>query len=314
VWRDTASLWPGEDWAAKIRQAITQDALVFIACFSRESIAREKTYQREELLLAIEQLRLRRPGEPWLIPVRFDDCVIPNLDIGGGRMLASIQRIDLFGESTDENTERLVATVQRLLKRHSISANSTATQSQPTSNESATVPGRAPSTPRRSPFALRSVHRLTSIAIGGAIAVVVAAVTVSIYADNSGAPGRSQTNSSRTTPAASVGPQQLSSLYSFMVNVPPAAFQESATRPQAITEVIGELNQQLAAKHLQHRKAADVTVFASGPISGIGLAMSTANYVLHILYERDPIFAKATGQGYWSGQGDGFEFQIRFFS
>ena len=34
VWRDTADLWPGEDWRAKIRQAIVDGALVFIACFS----------------------------------------------------------------------------------------------------------------------------------------------------------------------------------------------------------------------------------------------------------------------------------------
>jgi hypothetical protein len=28
-WRDTAGLWPGEDWRAKIRHAITDNALVF---------------------------------------------------------------------------------------------------------------------------------------------------------------------------------------------------------------------------------------------------------------------------------------------
>jgi hypothetical protein len=41
VWRDTADLWPGEDWRAKIRQAITGSALAFIACFSTRSLARE---------------------------------------------------------------------------------------------------------------------------------------------------------------------------------------------------------------------------------------------------------------------------------
>jgi TIR domain-containing protein len=35
VWRDTADLWPGQDWRAEIRRAITSDALVFIACFLR---------------------------------------------------------------------------------------------------------------------------------------------------------------------------------------------------------------------------------------------------------------------------------------
>lgn len=47
VWRDTASLWPGEDWRARIRDAITRDALVFIACFSSHSAERQKSYQNE---------------------------------------------------------------------------------------------------------------------------------------------------------------------------------------------------------------------------------------------------------------------------
>ncbi len=115
VWRDTASLWPGEDWRARIRNAITHDALVFIACFSRNSAARRTSYQNEELLLAIDQLRLRRPDDPWLIPVRFDNCDIPSFTLGGGRTLASIQRADLFGPGRDLAARRLVASVQRLL-------------------------------------------------------------------------------------------------------------------------------------------------------------------------------------------------------
>ena len=66
VWRDTRDLWPGEDWQMKIRQAITDNAIAFIACFSHNSLAREETYQNEELTLAIQQLRLRKPGTPWL--------------------------------------------------------------------------------------------------------------------------------------------------------------------------------------------------------------------------------------------------------
>lgn len=115
VWRDTSDLWPGEDWPAKIRDAITSRAFVFIACFSRRSMAREKSYQNEELALAVDQLRLRRPDVPWLIPVRFDDCAIPDLAIGGGRTLASLQRADLFGEHRDEAVSRLVAAVLRIL-------------------------------------------------------------------------------------------------------------------------------------------------------------------------------------------------------
>lgn len=116
MWRDTTDLWPGEDWRAKIRQAITNNALVFIACFSHQSVTRQFSYQNEELVLAIEQLRRRRPGEPWLIPVRFDDCEIPDLDIGAGRTLATIHRADLFGDRFDENAGRLVKTILRILE------------------------------------------------------------------------------------------------------------------------------------------------------------------------------------------------------
>lgn len=118
VWRDTADLWPGQDWRARIRRAITDDALAFIACISRNSVGRDKSYQNEELTLAIEQLRQRRPDDSWLIPVRLDDCEILDWDIGGGRTLASIQWTDLFDDREGEGTARLVATVLRTLGRH----------------------------------------------------------------------------------------------------------------------------------------------------------------------------------------------------
>jgi transcriptional regulator with XRE-family HTH domain len=123
VWRDTADLWPGEDWRANIRRAITDDALVFIACFSRTSLGRIKSYQNEELILAIEQLRQRRPEDPWLIPVRFDECDIPDRDIGDGRTLRSIQWADLFGDRGEENTTRLITTVLRILGRPALKDN-----------------------------------------------------------------------------------------------------------------------------------------------------------------------------------------------
>lgn len=115
VWRDTADLWPGQDWRRRIRQAITDNALVFIACFSSRSTARPKSFQYEELMLAIDQLRLRPPDVPWLIPVRFDDCAVPDLEIGGGRTVGSIQRADLFGSHRDTEILRLLAVVRQLL-------------------------------------------------------------------------------------------------------------------------------------------------------------------------------------------------------
>lgn len=122
VWRDTASLWPGQDWQARIERAITEGALVFIACFSSNSFSRETSFQNEELALAIGQLRLRAGDDPWLIPVCLDDCVVPARDIGGGRTLASIHRADLFGEGYGEGIARLVATVLRVLGRRPVAS------------------------------------------------------------------------------------------------------------------------------------------------------------------------------------------------
>jgi hypothetical protein len=106
VWRDKADLWPGDHWQRVIRNAITRDALVFIACFSQESAARRKSHQNEELKLAIDETRLRPQGEPWLIPVRLDDCQIPDDDIGGGSTLRSIHWADLFGPGADAGRAR----------------------------------------------------------------------------------------------------------------------------------------------------------------------------------------------------------------
>ena len=116
VWRDTADLWPGDDWKSEIRKAISVSALAFIACFSERSAARERTYQYEELLLAAEELRLRPTDQPWLIPVRFSECTLPALDLGVGRTLESLQRVDLIDNDWDEGGARLVAGVLRILE------------------------------------------------------------------------------------------------------------------------------------------------------------------------------------------------------
>ncbi len=115
VWRDTADLWPGQDWRAVIRRAIADGALVFLACFSSRSVARSSGYQNAELALAAEQSRLRRAGDSWLIPVRFDECELPDLDLGGGRTLGGIQRADLFGGQASAATKRLVEAIRRIL-------------------------------------------------------------------------------------------------------------------------------------------------------------------------------------------------------
>lgn len=115
VWRDTGRIWPGQDWRLEIRDAIRSGSLAFIACFSENSECRQSSYQNQELVLAVEQMRERRPGVPWLIPVRFAECAIPAFDLGAGRMLDSLQHIDLFDGAWDQGIPRLIGAVHRIL-------------------------------------------------------------------------------------------------------------------------------------------------------------------------------------------------------
>lgn len=116
VWRDTANLWPGQDWKIEISQAINTGSLAFIACFSENSERRSTSYQFEELRLAVDQVRLRPPGQPLLIPVRFNPCALPLFDLGSNRTLDSLQRVDLFDDLWQEEARRLVAAVQGILR------------------------------------------------------------------------------------------------------------------------------------------------------------------------------------------------------
>lgn len=97
VFIDIHSLMPGSRWPDVLKQAIV-DGDYFIACFSREYNRRRKSYMNEELLIAIDQLRLRPVDTIWLIPVKFSNCEIPNFKIGQGDTLRSIQWINLFDD------------------------------------------------------------------------------------------------------------------------------------------------------------------------------------------------------------------------
>lgn len=114
-WRDRKNLGPGEAWKAKIREAIGNGSLVFLACFSDNSRAKAKSYMNEELSLAVEEFRLMPPGRVWLIPVRFDEGDVPEWDLGAGRLLSDLNYSDLFGNKYATAAASLVTTINRLL-------------------------------------------------------------------------------------------------------------------------------------------------------------------------------------------------------
>jgi hypothetical protein len=114
-WRDRKSLGIGDIWKSTIRDAIKADSLAFIACFSTNSVAKNKSFMNDELLVAVDEFRLRPPGKTYLIPVRLDDCEMPAHELGGGRTLRDVNYIDLFGDEYTENAIKLVEAIKKVM-------------------------------------------------------------------------------------------------------------------------------------------------------------------------------------------------------
>jgi len=121
-WRDRNDLGPGDAWKAKIRSAIRDGALVFLACFSDQSRAKDKSHMNEELTLAIEEYRKIPPGRTWLIPVRFDDGALPEWDLGAGRVLGDVNYTDLFDDAYTPQAVSLVTAIHNLMGEKQLSS------------------------------------------------------------------------------------------------------------------------------------------------------------------------------------------------
>jgi hypothetical protein len=70
---------PGQIWKIEIPKAI-REASVFLACLSSRSIAKVGHVQKE-FRLALAAFGQRPPGSIFLIPVRLDDCKVPDMQI-----------------------------------------------------------------------------------------------------------------------------------------------------------------------------------------------------------------------------------------
>lgn len=110
VWLDRNDIGPGSRWKRAIRQAI-QEGAFFIACFSREYNERDQTYMNEELIIAIEELRQRPIDSAWFIPVKLNECEIPDRDIiGSGETLQDLQHVNLY-EDWQVNIQRIFGVI-----------------------------------------------------------------------------------------------------------------------------------------------------------------------------------------------------------
>lgn len=96
-WLDSEDLIPGQVWKVEIPKAIRGTG-VFIACLSSRSVAKVG-YVQNEFRLALAAFGERPPDPIYLIPLRLDDCEVPDLQIPDrGLSLRDVHWVDLFEE------------------------------------------------------------------------------------------------------------------------------------------------------------------------------------------------------------------------
>lgn len=115
TWRDTKDIGAGTRWRQAIRKAI-QDGASFIACFSSQSEAKDRSYMRKEIIVAAEELQLRPRSRAWFFPVKLSPCDIEPVPIGAGETLADLQHIELY-EDFEKQIASLINAVRVALGR-----------------------------------------------------------------------------------------------------------------------------------------------------------------------------------------------------
>jgi TIR domain len=106
-WLDEIDLMPGQIWKQEIPKAIRQ-AGVLLACLSSRSVGKVG-YVQNEFRLALSNFGERPAGSIFLIPVRLDDCDVPDLQIPDrGLSLRDIQWVDLWQEGGFDRLGRAI--------------------------------------------------------------------------------------------------------------------------------------------------------------------------------------------------------------
>ncbi len=96
VWLDEEKLMPGQDWDLEIRKAV-RNADTVIVCISKDSTTKEG-YIQKEIGFALDIADEKPEGTIFLIPVRLEDCEVPN-------RISRYQWFDLFSRN---NYQKLI--------------------------------------------------------------------------------------------------------------------------------------------------------------------------------------------------------------
>lgn len=107
-WMDRRKLLPGQNWPRAIEGAI-ETADFFVACFSKSSVRKRGNFQ-SELRYALDCARLAPVDDVFLIPVRLDECRLPE------EIRRRWHYVDLF-PGFEEGVKKLVQIIRREMEK-----------------------------------------------------------------------------------------------------------------------------------------------------------------------------------------------------
>jgi len=106
-WLDKKDLIPGQIWRDEIPKAI-KASQIFLACLSGKS-ANKQGYIQRELRIALDTLGQMLPGTIFFIPMRLEECEIPDLRLAEVSLnLRDIHQLDYWEEDGFEQLERAI--------------------------------------------------------------------------------------------------------------------------------------------------------------------------------------------------------------
>jgi len=99
-WMDKKNIVGGQDWDLEITRMIEEESDFFLACLSKNSVSKEG-YVQKELKKGFEILDKQPEGKIYLIPVRLDECKVP-------QRLKKLHWVNLFEFQGMENLLRAI--------------------------------------------------------------------------------------------------------------------------------------------------------------------------------------------------------------
>ena len=106
-WLNVKDLIPGQNWRTEIPKAIKNSDFV-ILCLSHESV-RKKGYLQREFRLALNQYAEKPPNTIFLIPLKLNECQMPDLQLPDlGVNLQDIQWLNYWEADGFENLVRAI--------------------------------------------------------------------------------------------------------------------------------------------------------------------------------------------------------------